>query len=91
MGTSRIGRLSEVEYMGIGWPSAMKVWLIGGAYTWLLVFRSMDLMLPLVNQCKFKTDLAGFPGGLVVKSSPANEEDTGLIPDPGRFHMPWSN
>ena len=48
-------------------------------------------MLPLVNQCKFKTDLAGFPGGLVVKSSPANEEDTGLIPDPGRFHMPWSN
>ena len=27
-----------------------------------------------------------FPGGPVVKSTPANAEDTGLIPGPGRFH-----
>ena len=33
-------------------------------------------------------DPEGFPGGLVVKSPPANAGDTGLIPDPGRSHMP---
>ena len=32
-----------------------------------------------------------FPGGPVVKNLPANAEDMGLIPDPGRFHMPWDN
>ena len=32
-----------------------------------------------------------FPGGSVVKNLPANAGDTGSIPDPGRFHMPWSN
>ena len=29
-----------------------------------------------------------FPGGPVVKNPPANAGDTGLIPAPGRFHMP---
>ena len=33
----------------------------------------------------------GFPGGSVVKNLPANAEDTGLIPSPGRSHMPWGN
>ena len=33
----------------------------------------------------------GFSGGSVVKHPPANEGDTGSVPDPGRFHMPWSN
>ena len=28
---------------------------------------------------------------LVVKNLPANAGDTGSIPDPGRFHMLWSN
>ena len=32
-----------------------------------------------------------FPGGAVVKNLPANAGDTGLIPGPGRSHMPWSN
>ncbi|KAJ8781362.1 hypothetical protein J1605_011346 [Eschrichtius robustus] len=32
-----------------------------------------------------------FPGGTVVKNPPANTEDTGSSPDPGRFHMPRSN
>ena len=32
-----------------------------------------------------------FPGGAVVKNLPANAEDTGSIPGPGRSHMPWSN
>ena len=33
----------------------------------------------------------GFPGGSLVKNSPANAGDMGLVPDPGRSHMPWSN
>ena len=29
-----------------------------------------------------------FPGGIVVKNPPASAGDTGLIPGPGRSHMP---
>ena len=32
-----------------------------------------------------------FPGGPAVKNLPANAGDMGLIPDPGRFHMPSWN
>ena len=32
-----------------------------------------------------------FPGGAVVKNPPANAGDTGLIPGPGRSHMPRNN
>ena len=31
-----------------------------------------------------------FLGGTVDKNPPANVEDMGSIPGPGRFHMPWS-
>ena len=31
------------------------------------------------------------PGGSVVKNPPAKAGNTGLIPDPGRSHMPRSN
>ena len=33
----------------------------------------------------------GFPGGVVVKNLPANAEDMGSIPGPGRSHMPRGN
>ena len=33
----------------------------------------------------------GFPGGAVDKNLPATAGDMGLIPGPGRSHMPWSN
>ena len=32
-----------------------------------------------------------FPGGAVVKNSPANAGDIGSSPGPGRSHMPRSN
>ena len=44
--------------------------------------RSLDI---------FKKMWRGFPGGSVVKNSPANAGDMGLIPDLGGFHMPLSN
>ena len=31
-----------------------------------------------------------FPGGSVDKNPPASAGDTGSIPGPGRFHMPWN-
>ena len=34
-------------------------------------------------ECSFKQKVDGFPGGKL----PANAEDTGLNPDPGRAHM----
>ena len=33
----------------------------------------------------------GFPGGSVVKNAPADAEDAGSIPDPGRSHTPQGN
>ena len=44
--------------------------------------------------CSFKMHINndwGFPGDSVIKNLPANVGDKGLIPDPGSFHMPWSN
>ena len=38
-----------------------------------------------------KYDIWDFPGGAVVKNPPANSEDIGSSPGPGRSHMPWSN
>ena len=35
--------------------------------------------------------LRDFPGSPVVKTLPANAEDTGSIPGVGRSHVPWSN
>ena len=35
--------------------------------------------------------ISGFPGGAVVKNSPANAGGTSLSPGPGRSHMPRSN
>ena len=40
---------------------------------------------------KIKNSLSGFPGGSVVKNSPANAGDMGLIPGLGGSHMPQSN
>ena len=39
----------------------------------------------------FKKTFWGFPGGTVVKNSPANAGDTGSSPGPGRSHMLRSN
>ena len=37
----------------------------------------------------FQIILQDFPGGPVVRNSPASTGDTGSIPGPGRSHMPW--
>ena len=35
-----------------------------------------------------KKEAGGFPGGAVVRNSPANAWDMGSSPGPGRSHMP---
>ena len=44
-----------------------------------------------INKYFKKINIRDFPGGAVVKNPPTNAGDTGLIPGPGRSHMPWSN
>ena len=43
-----------------------------------------ERMISLING-------TGLTGGSVDKNPPANEEDRGSIPNPGRSHMLWSN
>ena len=40
-----------------------------------------------VHNSTFKVFLQDFPGGLVVKNSPAKARDMGSISGPGRSHM----
>ena len=47
--------------------------------------------LPLLLEKEKKGGGRGFPGGAVVKNTPASAGDTGWIPGPGRSHMPWNN
>ena len=54
-----------------------------------LVMRELEFTVAKW-MCKIKPKL-DLSDGPVVKNSPANAEDTGLIPGPGRLHMLWSN
>ena len=40
---------------------------------------------------KKKREERDFPGAAVDRNLPSNATDMGLIPDPGRFHMPQDN
>ena len=40
---------------------------------------------------RLKSCSRGILGGSLVKNLPASTGNTGLIPDPGRFHMPQSH
>ena len=51
-----------------------------------LGYQESDNFLP----CQKATAL-GFPGGSVVKNSPADAGDLDLIPNLGRSHMLWNN
>ena len=44
-----------------------------------------------IGTCSNKNNLRGFPGGLVVKNTPASVGNTGSTPGVGSSHMPGSN
>ena len=49
-------------------------------------WRGQSIWFEALRRC-----FTDFPGIPVVKNTAANEGNTGLIPGPGRFHMPWGN
>ena len=57
---------------------------IYGNYTFSAIFYKPKTTLK-------KSPLKDFPGGAVVKNTPANAGDTGSSPGPARSHMPRSN
>ena len=62
------------------------------SYTgWSRFFSLLTSVHAFANSSSLKLSARGSPGGSVVKNLSANTGDTGLIPDPGRSHMPWSN
>ena len=44
-----------------------------------------------MNEILSKRSFLDFPNSPEVKNLRVNAGDTGLIPGPGRFHMPWDN
>ena len=50
-----------------------------------------QLFLYTINEQLRNKIRKAFPGGAVDKNAPSNAGDTGLNPDPGRFHMLKSN
>ena len=51
----------------------------------------MDDSEEALTKSPTRKNVQDFPGGTVNKNPPASAGDTGLIPGPGRFHVPWSN
>ena len=50
----------------------------------------MKNICQLISHDKKKKSITGFPWWLSVHLDTDNANpDTGLIPDPGRIHMPW--
>ena len=47
--------------------------------------------MSLLPTTPFRTQIADFPGGAVVKNPPANAGDTRSSPGPVRSHMPRGN
>ena len=56
----------------------------------LIAQQNEYIHLALLN-CALSNGYSRFPGGPVVKNSPANAGDVGSIPGPGGSHMPDIN
>ena len=67
-------------------PNAYKSYI----YTILSSVMCNSIMSTHIASLK-NTSLLDFPAGPVVKSQTANTGDTGLIPGPGRSHVPKGN
>jgi len=52
---------------------------------------SLEQLASSFHQVRIIRKSLDFPEGPLVKNPPANAEDMGSIPGPGRFHMPSGN
>ena len=57
----------------------------------MYIVYSRETTEKITQKYSLKFIEGGFPGGAVVKNSPANAGDTGSSPGQGRSHMPRSN
>ena len=78
--------------MGWRWERGSR----GRGYIYILLAIHVVVWKKPTQHCKaiilqLKIKKKDFPGGTVDKNPPGNEGDTGLIPGPGRFHMPRCN
>ena len=73
-------RLSKIESRFINAPTLSS---IGGASCEPSIFHSLEL--------PYKRPFQDFPGGKVDRNQPDIAGETGLIPGPGRPHMPQSS
>ena len=64
--------------------------LVGQPYSSKQTF-CLDFLLKVPLFLTTEGLMEDFPGGSVVKNSPANTGDVGLIPGPGKSHSPRSN
>ena len=55
----------------------------------LKAWKSKEVAKQVSDRLDFRRRTGDFSSGSVVRKSPVNARDTGLIPGPGRFHMPW--
>lgn len=65
-----------------------------GIFFFLMAMVSGDCFLDfsfLSFMLWYGNEKMNFPGSSMVKNPSADAEDIGLIPDPERSHVPWSN
>ena len=65
------------------------------ATTWMNLFKNMPSKISQTQRTTIVqfhlNDTQGLPRRNMEENLPANAGDTGLIPRPGRIHLPWSN
>ena len=64
---------------------------VGGEGGYNRAFSPLLALEIKINIIALLKNYLGFPGGTVIKNSPANAGDRGSIPGPGRSHMPRNN
>ena len=83
---------SQREGSGPGTTSRSVSWILKLHHHFLFsVVHTRRPQHKFSDGSKMNEKFRDFPGGVVVKNPPANAGDMGLIPGPGRFHMPRSN
>ena len=90
--------MQEMQFWSLGWQDSLEkeIAIHSSILAWKIPWTEESGGLLSMGLQRVQHDLVteqqqGFPGGSVVKNSPANAGDIGSIPDPGRSHMPWSN
>ena len=87
-----LGLPSWVQWLRLCAPNAGDLGVISAQGTGSHMLQVGVCMPQLKIACAATKEIhTDFPGGPVVRNPLANAGDTGSIPGPGRFDMPWGN